>query len=248
MTSLTRTVVIKAEPTTVFRYFTDSARWANWWGAGSTIEARPGGKVYIRHANGVEATGAVKSIEPPRKIAFTLGYVSGKPMPPGSSVVTIGLSAVPEGTRLELAHEFEDAEARDMHVQGWRFQLSMFSNVVANEVFADSAARIDTWFDAWTIPDEGQRATRFAAIASPAIQVRDRHSLLIGLEDLNAHAGAALRYRPGVFQKRQGDVRQCQGTALAEWVVPGDKISGTDVFTFGPDGRIESVTGLIHPS
>lgn len=246
MPSLTRSVVIKAEPATVFRYFTDSARWANWWGAGSTIDAKPGGKVYIRYANGVEASGEVKSVDPPKKIAFSLGYASGKPMPPGGSLVSIELHAVPEGTRLELAHEFADTEARDMHVQGWRFQLSMFSNVVANEVFADCAARIDEWFEAWSIADEAERAARFAQIASPSIEVRDRHSLLSGLADLNAHAGAALRYRPGVYQKREGDVRQCQGTALAEWIVPGEKLSGTDVFTFACDGKISSVTGLIR--
>jgi uncharacterized protein YndB with AHSA1/START domain len=34
--SLTRTVVIRATPATVFRFFTDSSRWAQWWGAGST--------------------------------------------------------------------------------------------------------------------------------------------------------------------------------------------------------------------
>ena len=38
---LDRTVVIKARPETVFRFFTDSARWASWWGAGSTIDPKP---------------------------------------------------------------------------------------------------------------------------------------------------------------------------------------------------------------
>jgi len=36
------TVHIEAQPETVFSYFTDSVRWAAWWGAGSTIDARPG--------------------------------------------------------------------------------------------------------------------------------------------------------------------------------------------------------------
>src|ERR1039458_2266149 len=89
---LERTVVIRAEPETVFRFFTDSARWANWWGAGSTIDATPGGKVYIRHPNGVEAMGEVVEVQVPREIVFTLGYASGKPMPPGSSRVTINLT------------------------------------------------------------------------------------------------------------------------------------------------------------
>src|ERR1700733_5357881 len=54
-----RMVEIQAPRETVFRYFTDSARWAKWWGAGSTIEPSAGGKVYIRHPNAVEVVGEV---------------------------------------------------------------------------------------------------------------------------------------------------------------------------------------------
>ena len=39
---LERTVDIGATVDTVFEYFTDSALWAAWWGAGSAIDARPG--------------------------------------------------------------------------------------------------------------------------------------------------------------------------------------------------------------
>ena len=88
---LDRTVVIHASPETVFRFFTDSARWATWWGAGSTIDPRPGGKVYIRHPGAVEVLGEVLEIRPPERIAFTYGFASGKPMPPGASRVTIRL-------------------------------------------------------------------------------------------------------------------------------------------------------------
>ena len=69
MTTLThqldRTIVIGAPPATVFRYFTDSPRWAAWWGAGSTIDARPGGRVLIRYPGGVEAAGEVVEVNPP---------------------------------------------------------------------------------------------------------------------------------------------------------------------------------------
>ena len=52
---LDRTVTIGAAPETVFRFFTDSKRWAAWWGAGSSIDATPGGAMVIRYPNGVEA-------------------------------------------------------------------------------------------------------------------------------------------------------------------------------------------------
>ena len=47
-----RTIAIHAAPGTVFRFFTDSTRWATWWGTGSTIDARPGGRLLIRYPDG----------------------------------------------------------------------------------------------------------------------------------------------------------------------------------------------------
>src|SRR5215471_14061177 len=139
--NLNRTVLIRARREAVFHFFTDSARWASWWGAGSTIDAKPGGKVYVRHPNGIESAGEVVEVKPPERIIFTYGFVSGNPIPVGSSRVTIRLEAEESGTRLHLHHEFNEAGPRDAHVQGWRFQLSLFANAVANEVHADAAAK-----------------------------------------------------------------------------------------------------------
>ncbi|HXD48849.1 MAG TPA: SRPBCC domain-containing protein, partial [Gemmatimonadaceae bacterium] len=108
---LDRTVVIQASPETVFRYFTDSARWAAWWGAGSTIDARPGGRVYVRYATGDEAAGEVLEVKPPERIVFSYGYVRGTPMPVGASRVTIDLEPLEGATRLRLSHELGDAAA-----------------------------------------------------------------------------------------------------------------------------------------
>src|ERR1700686_5625016 len=209
---LERTVVIKANPETVFRFFTDSARWASWWGPGSTIDATPGGKVYIRHPNGVESLGEVVDVRPAERIVFTYGFGSGNPIPPGSSRVTIRLDPDATGTRLHLMHEFAEAGPRDEHIQGWRFQLSLFSNVIANEVFADAAKAVDAWFGAWTIADRASREETLTQIVTPGIRFRDRFSLLDGLPDLTAHIGAAQRFMPGIGLRRKGDVRHCQGT------------------------------------
>jgi len=62
---LERTLVIEADRTTVFRFFTDSARWAAWWGTGFEIDARPGGRVLIRYPNGVRVLGEVVEIVEP---------------------------------------------------------------------------------------------------------------------------------------------------------------------------------------
>jgi uncharacterized protein YndB with AHSA1/START domain len=249
---LDRTVVIKATPETVFRFFTDSERWAGWWGGGSTIDARPGGKIYIRYPNGTEASGEVLDVRAPERIVFTFGYASGKPMAPGSSRVTIGLQADAAGTRLHLLHEFEEAGSRDEHVQGWRFQLSLFGNLVANEVFGNAAVIVDAWFEAWAIADDKAREDLLAKIVTPAIQFRDLFSLLDGLADLTAHAGATQRFMPGIRMKRRGDVRHCQGTVLADWIAVDkdakERMSGTNVFAFGADAKINSVTGFTAPA
>ena len=249
---LDRTVVIQAKPETVFRFFTDSARWASWWGAGSTIDARPGGKVYIRHANGIESAGEVLEVDAGKRIVFTYGFVSGKPIPPGISRVTIRLEPDDAGTRLHLLHEFAEAGPRDEHVQGWRFQLSLFANVVANEVYADAARAVDAWYDAWNIADTAARDEILGRIATPAVRFRDRFSLLDGLADLTAHISAAQRFMPGIRLQRKGDVRQCQGTVLADWIAADAnaqaRMTGSSVFVFRADGKISAVTGFTNPA
>jgi uncharacterized protein YndB with AHSA1/START domain len=245
---LDRTIVIGAPPETVFRFFTDNARWAAWWGAGSTIDARAGGKVYIRHPNAVEAIGEVLEIVPPERIVFTYGFVSGQPMPPGASKVTIRLVRDPDGTRLTLVHEFTDTGARDHHIQGWRYQLSVFANVVADEVQAGAAQAADRWFEVWSIPDAAERERALREVASPQLRFRDRFGATDGIADLVPHIGAAQHFMPGMTLHRVGDVRQCQGTALVDWTAAGPdgqpRGSGTNVFVFGPDGRIVSVIGF----
>lgn len=252
---LDRTIVIQAPREAVFRFFTDTARWASWWGAGSTIDPRPGGRVLVRHPGGVEAAGEILEIAPSERLVFTYGYVAGTPIPEGASRVSIALEAEANGaTRLSLRHEFaEDAErARDEHVQGWRYQLAVFANVVANEQHGDAARVVDGWFDVWAEADADARARQLAAIASAEIHFRDRFGCTDGVADLQPHIAAAQRFMPGIRLSRSGDVRQCQGVVLADWIARGAdgqaKATGTSVFVLGADGRIASVTGFWGPA
>jgi uncharacterized protein YndB with AHSA1/START domain len=248
---LDRMVEIQAPRETVFRYFTDSTRWAKWWGSGSTIEPHPGGKVYIRHPGGVEVVGEVIEIAPPDRIVFTWGHANGTPIPPGGSRVTIRLEPIGKATRLHLIHEISDASVRDEHVQGWRFQLSLFANVVADEFFADATSLVDTWYGAWTITDDKSRDAEFLRIAAPDVHFRDRFGSLDTVVDLSAHAGAAQRFMPGVGLRRRGEIRHCQGMILVDWVSTSPEgkeiMSGSSVFQMDPDGRIQSATGFANP-
>ena len=248
---LERTVVIHATPETVFRYFTDSPRFAKWWGAGSTIDPKVGGKVHIVHPGAVESAGEIIEIKAPRRIVFTFGFVSGKPIPVGSSRVTIDLKPDPNGTRLQLKHELADKATRDEHVQGWRFQLSLFANIVADEMAAGAASAVDAWFDAWVEPDAKVREKLLGTIASPEVRFQDRYSNLDGLTDVLPHIAAAQHFMPGMRMKRSGDVRHCQGMVLCDWIASksdGHQIGrGTNVFVLGPTAKIEWVTGFWSP-
>lgn len=246
--TLDRSVFILAKPDTVFAFFQDNARWASWWGAGSTIDPRPGGKVYVRYPNAVEASGEVIEVSAPDRIVFTYGYASGQPVGPGESRVTIKLAREAAGTRLTLTHELADAAARDQHIQGWRYQLSVFANLVANELHANAGDLADAWFSAWAEPDDAKRQKAFDAIAAPAVRFGDRYSMLEGTTEVALHAGAAQKFMPGMTMKRDGAARHCLGTALVDWSVPGPEgktlAKGTNVFTFGADGKITAVTGM----
>ena len=69
----------------------------------------------------------------PELIVFTYGYASGQLIPPGGSRVTIRLEPVPDEYASTL-HDVADAAVRDEHVQGWRYQMAVFSVVVADVV------------------------------------------------------------------------------------------------------------------
>ncbi|MGQ0713427.1 MAG: SRPBCC family protein [Gemmatimonadaceae bacterium] len=245
---LERSVDIHAPCENVFRFLTDSPRWATWWGAGSTIDARPGGRYLIRYPNGVEATGEVLAVEPPRRIVFTYGYVKGEPIAPGSSRITITLDSHAMGTRLHLTHEFAVASVRDEHIQGWRYQLALFSNVVADELNARAAAVVDAWFELWAEPDEKKREQSLTRLAAPDLRFQDRFGNTDGVTDLLPHVSAAQRFMPGFRMRREGDVRHCQGTVLANWVAVApdghEHARGTNVFVVGPSGKLQAVTGF----
>jgi uncharacterized protein YndB with AHSA1/START domain len=245
---LDRTVVIQAPRERVFRFLTDTPRWAAWWGAGSTIDARPGGALSICYPGGVQVKGEVLEVRPPERMVFTYGYVTGTPIPVGASRVTLRLDPHHLGTELHLTHEFADAAARDEHVQGWRYQLSLFSNVVADELHANAAAVVDAWFDLWAESDAKAREAALARVAAAEVEFHDRFGNTAGAADLLPHIAAAQRFMPGFRMRREGDVRHCQGTVLANWVAVGSdgqqRARGTNVFLLESSGKVRSVTGF----
>ena len=247
--ALERSVLICATRRTVFSYFTDSKRFADWWGEGSSIEGTPGGSMRIRYPNGATASGQVVEVVPDERVVFTFGYDDpGKPIAPGGSRVTITLADRPRGTLLTLRHEVADASVRDLHVQGWRYQLALFANVAAREQHADLTGLVDRYFAAWNEEDGARRQEELGKTTSDDVTFKDAFSCTEGQGDLLAHLAAVRVHMPGVRLERTGEVRQCQGTAVVDWVAKTadgqERGRGTNVCELSPDGRMARVVGL----
>ena len=124
----------------------------------------------------------------------------------------------------------------------------VFANVAAREQHGGAAAVIDRYFALWSEPDGGVRGEGLAAVASEDVEFRDPYGCTRGRDDLGDHIGASQMHMPGVRLERASDVRQCQGTAVADWTaVKSDGSAagrGTNVFDLAPDGRISRIVGL----
>jgi uncharacterized protein YndB with AHSA1/START domain len=244
-----RTILILAKRETVFRFFTDSARFASWWGAGSSIDAREGGAVVIRYPNGETASGEILSISPPEEIVFTYGYdAPGKLIAPGGSTVRIGFEARRGGTLVNLRHEVDSAKVKAAHVAGWRHQLALFSNAVSNELAESLAGVLDSYFAAWNGKSAGERAKALDASVSDDVTLRDAYAALFSRAELEEHLAIVPIYMPGMTLKRTGSPRHCQGTGTVDWVMEGPdgavRGRGTNVFDVAEDGRLLRIVGL----
>ncbi|MEZ5977370.1 MAG: SRPBCC domain-containing protein [Planctomycetota bacterium] len=247
--ALERTVLIRALPSTVFATFTEPARFAAWWGAGSDIDPRVGGAVRIVYPNGVAVSGSVLAIEPERRVVFTYGYENGAgPIPPGASTVEIVLDPHPLGTLLHLVHRFDDASARDAHVPGWRYQLAVFANVAASAQHGDLDDLADRFFAAQTTDGVEARTAAIAALVTDDFTFRDTFACVRGAAEFAQHLEAARAHGAAPAIERTGPVRHCQGTAVWDWVARtpdgGVLVEGTNVVELAPDGRIAAAVGL----
>ncbi|HKQ70901.1 MAG TPA: SRPBCC domain-containing protein [Polyangiaceae bacterium] len=242
-----RSVLIHAKPSTVFRYFTDSERFAAWWGKGSTIEGRAGGAVRICYPGGAIAGGQVVELVLNQRIVFTYGYEdASKSIALDASRVTISLEEERQGTRLSLVHEVADAKTKAEHDPGWRFQLSLFANVVAREAVGDPSALIDAFFAAWSEPNADALGAALARIVTDDVVFRDAFAALAGASDLASHIRACQVFMPGVVLRRRGEPVACQGMILVDW--DAGAAHGTNVFELAPDGRVARVTGFSRPA
>lgn len=246
---LVRSVPLAAPRPVAFAHFVENARFAAWWGAGSTVAPEPGGPVRIVHPNGVTVHGTVREIVAGTSLSFTWGYDDpNKPIAREGSLVTLALADAADGCVVTVRHAFADDAQRAPFDAGWRFHLAQLANLAADAAHAQAEAMLDAWFLAWNDADDASRGDRLARCTTDTVRLQDRWSCLVGRADLHQHIGICLRMAPGTTMARTGPVRHCQGTALVGWRAQDaqgtERGQGTNVVTFAADGRIAGVVGF----
>jgi uncharacterized protein YndB with AHSA1/START domain len=122
--------LIAAPPEQVYAYWTDPVLVVKWFGPEgydipeSAFDVRVGGAwtATMRRPDGTRATvsGIYRTLDPPRRVAFTWAFDDDKGQRGHETIVTITCETAPGGTRMTLLQrEFQSAEACDQHNTGW---------------------------------------------------------------------------------------------------------------------------------
>ncbi len=127
--TLVREVFIAAPPETVYALLTTAEGLCQWMAAEATVEAHPDGLIRWRFENGDVVRGAFVALDPHRRIEFTYGWEVGiTEIPPGSTTVTIDLTAKDDGTALRLTHSGLPTQAA-AHDEGWQHLLGRLATI-----------------------------------------------------------------------------------------------------------------------
>jgi uncharacterized protein YndB with AHSA1/START domain len=111
-------IEIAADPATVYAHFVEPERLVRWMGDRARLVARAGGEFAV-DINGVIIRGHFVRLEPPHVIEIAWGEAGNDAMPPGSTRLSIHLTATATGTRLDLEHAGLSADEAKKHALGW---------------------------------------------------------------------------------------------------------------------------------
>jgi uncharacterized protein YndB with AHSA1/START domain len=115
---------VDATPEDVFYAFTTAQGWRNWMCDSARFEARPGGSYQLAWNSGWYASGTVREVIRPEKVALTWFGMGD----PGPTDVTIKLKGKNGKTLVELSHsgfgqKGDWVETRDGAIKGWELGL-----------------------------------------------------------------------------------------------------------------------------
>ncbi len=126
---IVKEVLIAAPAATVWSFFADPAKVAQWLGRSAEIDARPGGVVRVDF-NGFDIMrGQMLEIEPHSRLVMSWGWESlADGTQPGGSRVEITLTPEAGGTRLRLVHSGFAAMEHDSMEAGWDDLLKVMAS------------------------------------------------------------------------------------------------------------------------
>jgi uncharacterized protein YndB with AHSA1/START domain len=118
----------------VFEFFTDAGRLVRWIGLSAWLSPVPGGGFRFEIQPGQFCEGTYVEVVPPRLVSFTWGWTDPAwNLPPGSSMVSVELTAVADGTRVRLVHDRLPGDLRAIHDEGWATFLARLSAAAAGQ-------------------------------------------------------------------------------------------------------------------
>ena len=121
---------VDATPEDVFYAFTTAQGWRNWMCDSARFEARPGGSYQLAWNSGWYASGTVREVTQPEKVALTWFGMGD----PGPTDVTIKLKGVDGKTLVELSHsgfgqKGDWVETRKEAIKGWELGLENLKSI-----------------------------------------------------------------------------------------------------------------------
>lgn len=115
-------IEIAALPETVFDYLTTEAGMTAWMGQHAELDPHPEG-VFAVDIAGHAIRGRYLHVERPRRVIVSWGVAGSDDLPAGSSTVEFRLTAVDEGTRVDLVHSGLPEVGLAGHADGWEHFL-----------------------------------------------------------------------------------------------------------------------------
>jgi uncharacterized protein YndB with AHSA1/START domain len=121
-TTIEQTVRIAAPPETIWSFWTEPDRLAEWWGTGLEVSPTPGGAFRVSMDGGPVMSGSFSTLEPPHRLVFTFGWegnAAGEPLAPGSTTVEVTLTPDGDETVVRLRHSDMPITHAADHTKGW---------------------------------------------------------------------------------------------------------------------------------
>jgi len=129
--ALVVTQQIAAPREAVFDFLVDPAKMVRWIGTAVELDPVEGGTLRIDVGGGDIASGHYLEVDRPNRVVFTWGWHGMAALAPGSSTVTITLTAQANDTLLELRHDGLSPELSTEHAKGWTHFLGRLANLAS---------------------------------------------------------------------------------------------------------------------